>query len=331
MQKTRIAAVVLTLIATITATVMRIILTPGMQDEDTGAFHISYVIICILLVAMLGIALLVFLSKGSYVSAIQLDRNTGNMLAAASVFSGLVLGVSSLFDVWQWMCFDITPPPNDSVINKLDGVTLFLTLLFGILGGIYLIMLGVSLISGKLKRSSKLSFSALLPVFWIWVRLVRYEVSYSSAIQVSQSFYDFVMLIFTMLFLFAFARYISGTGERSPRMLLIFALCTVLLSVSGPLTSIAMYVSGETEAYNSSRLAGFTDFGMGILAIFAAIALVFSKRQEVLSEPVSVTDPMYPNDQMIREEPPADPSEPEYNPTADEILDEYVSKGEAEE
>jgi EamA domain-containing membrane protein RarD len=95
------------------------------------------------------------------------------------------------------------------------------------------------------------------------------------------------MLIFTMLFLFALARYISGTGERSPRMLLIFSLCTVLLSVSGPLTSIAMFINGETEAYNSCRLAGFTDFGFGVLAFFVAIALIFSEKT-VSKEPAAV-------------------------------------------
>ena len=115
----------------------------------------------------------------------------------------------------------------------------------------------------------------------MWFRLVRYELSYASAVRVSQSFYDFVMLIFTLLFLFSFARYISGTGERKPpeksgRMLLVYALCAAVMSLSGPVTAFAMAVSGQTAAFNACRMAGLTDFGMGILALSTALTLAFA-------------------------------------------------------
>jgi hypothetical protein len=274
----RVASVVLAIIATVIVTVMRILLTPGMQDVDTGAFHISYVIIGIMVVSMAAIWLLAFIGKGTFSLATELDNRTRKSLATALMFSGIILTISSLFDGWRWLFVGQTPPPNDTLINSLDGITLTLTILFGVLAGAFLITLSTMLSKGRLKRSPALSLSALAPVFWIWIRIVRDEISYSSAVQVYQSFYDFMMLIITMLFLFAFARYISATGTHSPRLLMALSLCTVLLSISGPLTSIAMYLSKETEAYNASRLAGITDFGMGIFAAFVAVALVLSKK-----------------------------------------------------
>ncbi len=272
-------AVAVALVATVAAAVMRIVFTPSMQDA--GESSLSYAVIALLAAAFAAVFVLVLAGKGRQPQPRELSAHARLPMAISSLLAGGVLATASLYDGWVWLCYQRTPPPNDSVISSLDGGALFLTLIFGILGGIFLLWLGISLAGGGVRRTSRMALAALAPVAWIWFRLVRYELSYASAVQVSQSFYDFVMLIFTMLFLFSFARYITGTGEQKPlekshRMLVVYALCTVIMSLSGPVTSFVLYVSGRMAAYNAGSMAGITDLCMGIFALCTALTLVFA-------------------------------------------------------
>ena len=267
---------------------------------------------------MAALAILVFAGEGRIRHPISMVRHDCMPMGLSSAALGFVLIISSLFDGWSWLAFNRTPPPNETIINNLDSTTLTFTLIFGVLAGMFLMWLGAKLIAGSLKPGTGVSMGALTPVIWIWVRVVRYEVSYASAIPVEQSFYDFVMLIFTMLFLFSFARFISKIGDKSPRPLLFYALCTAVLSISGPITLIALFLQGETDAYNSSRLAGIPDLCIGIFAFCTSIALVFAHEKP---QPEKTEDAAY------REEEQAEQTniytEPEETgPSIDEILEE---------
>lgn len=178
--------------------------------------------------------------------------------------AGAVLVVSTLFDLYIWVTTKQTPAPNAYVIGKFDAVLLVLTLAFGLLGGAFLVRIGFHWAAQGRMRRGVFALWALAPSLWVWMRLARYEMSYASATDVTESFYDFVMLIFTLLFLFSFARYVSGVNSgRSPRAVLGFALCTALFSLSGTLTRLAMYLMQDSMAYTSSELAGFSDFMIG--------------------------------------------------------------------
>lgn len=140
--------------------------------------------------------------------------------------AGAVLVVSTLFDLYIWVTTKQTPAPNAYVIGKFDAVLLVLTLAFGLLGGAFLVRIGFHWAAQGRMRRGVFALWALAPSLWVWMRLARYEMSYASATDVTESFYDFVMLIFTLLFLFSFARYVSGVNSgRSPRCR--FGLCPV--------------------------------------------------------------------------------------------------------
>lgn len=273
--RARKTALFTALIGTVVCTVLRTVLTPMMQDAQTGVFHISYVVIGALCLFMLLSALIALRNRQPLPEADRFSKAGKNVMGLGALFCGSLLVLVTLFDAGVWMTFGKTPAPNEYVISELDEVTLKVTLVLGVLAGLYLIWLGFLLLGNKLRRSSLHSLVALAPPLWMWFRLVRYEVSYASAIQVSQGFYDFVMLIFSLLFLFAFARYISGVGKRSSRVVFIYALCTVIMSLSATIAGLVFYFTGENEAYNASPLAGAMDFGLAVFAITAAYALAF--------------------------------------------------------
>lgn len=276
-QMLRRTAVVVALLATVAATVMRIVLAPQMQSAGSGAFHPSYAVIAVLVAALAVVLALVLLGREPIPRAPELPRGGRLSVAWSSLFAGAVLTATTLFDGWMWMFHGTTPAPNSTVISPLDGGALTLSMIFGIVGGLFLLWLGAHLLYHPVRRSGRLALAALAPVAWIWFRLVRYELSYASAVQVSQSFYDFMMFIFTMLFLFAFARYVSGTGEKSPKTLLFYALGTAMLSLSGVVTGVMLYYSGEAASYGMSNLANMADLGMGVFGLCVAVSLAFTR------------------------------------------------------
>lgn len=266
-------ATVLATAMTAVVLLMRVLLTPLMQDSETGQFHLSYWVIAVMALSVAVILALVLSEKrevGTVVRPMVLP------VSMASVAAGAVMVISTLFDLYVWITKKQTPAPNATVIGKFDAVLLVLTLIFGLVGGAFLVRIGFYWASRGQVKQGVFALWALAPSLWIWMRLARYEMSYASATDVTESFYDFVMLIFTLLFLFSFARYVSGVNSgRKPRAVLGFALCTALFSLSGTLTRLAMYFMQDSMAYNASELAGFTDFMIGLFALVFAYSLTF--------------------------------------------------------
>ena len=266
-------AVVATAALTLVTLILRVVLTPQMQDAQTGHFRLSFVVMAVMIATLVGVAVLLFLSRSGGV------RLRGRLLGPTALFAvltGSILLIVNAVDAFNWLVHGETPPPNQYVISGIDALTLFFTIVFGLLGGAFFVRLGLLWLSESASRSGVMRLWALAPAGWVWMRLARYEVSYASAVEVSESFYDFVMLIFSLLFLFAFARYVSGIGAGKHRMMLFFALGTALFSLTGPLTSVFFYMTGKFDAYNLSHLAGATDWFIGAFALLFAFGLAFS-------------------------------------------------------
>lgn len=281
-------SVIVTSVFTLLVLIIRIIVTPQMQDTYTGHFEISYAVIAILAVGMIAVLLLslLFPRPEQY-----LTGKPATITSAAMMICGSVLLLSNVYDFIVWMLYGRTPPPNLTILNNMDAITLFLSIAMGIIGGAYFIRMGLYGVAENGFHNAGSKLCALAPTLWIWMRLARYEMSYASAISVTESFYDFVMLIFTMLFFFGFARYITGIKQKPSRVLVFFALCTAMFTLSGTLTRFAMYLMNENFAFNASRLAGVTDFAVGIFALTFAWCYAFNKNKEV-SEPEVIDEPM---------------------------------------
>ena len=140
-------------------------------------------------------------------------------------------------------------------------------LVFGVLGAVALVRWGLQTVAEGGTRRGMSAFGALAPVMWVWFRLAWYEMSYASTVGWSEKFYDFLMVIFELLFLFKLARFVSGVGKTTTGGMLFWAMAAAMFALSGPLTRVLLYFTGGAEAYLASELAGVADFGIGVLAL----------------------------------------------------------------
>ncbi len=274
----------ITLIMTAVSTVLRVVFVPREQNTATGQFHLSYVVVAVMLLTL--VASLILLIRGRKELS-ELPAVSGRWLLPISglmLLVGLCIAVSSVVDMYNWAAYGIAPPPTQTVTGGADRITLFLSLAFGVLSGIYLIRLGLLWMRGNAEQRGVMQLWALMPTGWIWMRLARYEISFSSAVEVYEGFYDFAMLLLMMLFLFALARHTAAVGSLRPQRTLIYALGTALLALSGPVAQVAFYLLGEGDAYRAGQLAGVSDFAIGLLAAVLSVYWILTD-QPKLSEP----------------------------------------------
>lgn len=258
-------------VATVVTLILRVLLMPLLRDSDTGLFATSWVVVLFMLAVLVVLSVLAF----GLQEKPPLVGNQGAMvLSACTIAAGAVLFLSTLWDGWRLVATGQQPPPATAVTSVIGSITLWLTLLCGLLGGAALVYWGLQLSAEGVTRRGMGSFSMLAPVLWMWFRLARYEMSYASAVGLSETFYDFMLFVLMLLFLYKMARFVVGVGVPYMGTLLFFSLATAMFALSGTLTRLCMYLAGDGEAYQASQLAGWPDFALGVLALVFAGVLV---------------------------------------------------------
>lgn len=319
---------------------LRVWITPHMLDRQDDLYRLSYVVIAVMTMTLLGVLIWTGFRRQEPL------RITGLWLKPAAVLgmlAGAALMLTCLFDGWNWLFHHVAPAPAVETMGVAGGLVLGLSLLFGLTGGAFLFRIGLLWLQEDGSRPGVHRLWALCPVLWIWMRLARYEMSYISAIDVYRSFYDFIMLIFIMLFFLFFARFVAGVGNPRPRLLVGISLGTALCALTGPATHFIMFAMGNPDAAEACAIATPVDFCIGLFALAFAFAQAYGRPydpQPAEPEPILPVQPEEGADEAPAPEAvPAAPtgwvrteipvaSKTEEPPSVEEILKDYSSKTE---
>lgn len=255
---------------------LRVALMPLLRDDDTGRFVTNLPAMLFAAAALLALAVLALRAPRERV---DVPASRALPTALAGMLAGGVLGAVALYDAFRYLFGKILPPPGQVQINTLTQLVLFGLLVFGILGAAALVRWGLQVASEGGTRRGMSAFGALAPVMWLWFRLAWYEMSYASTVGWSEKFYDFLMVIFELLFLFKLARFVSGIGRVTTGEMLFYSMAAALFALSGPLSRVCLYFTGGAEAYLASELAGLADLGIGVLALAFGWSLVRGCRE----------------------------------------------------
>ncbi len=258
---------------TLATTVLLIVLRfaePSLSALAVGPFSVEDFQLMLCLLTVVAITVLCY-SKSAVVVHPD-ERPLGTVNGWLCTFCGAVVTMSAAMDIFCWICYNQVPPPATYIYNRIDLVTSVASLLFGLLGGVYLVMQGFSWMSQSDKNRTARNWLALTPVLWMWFRLARYEISYASTIDIRESFFDFAVLVFASLFFLQMARMISGVGAAPKNALVVFALCTAMVAVSD--APVAILEASEGMPIGNLLIA-MADLVIGIFAFVLAALQVF--------------------------------------------------------
>ncbi len=257
---------------TVLLTLWRVAIAPQ-ADKHTTAYQLLLIVTAITLI---GLLLWCGLRREELREVYGMPAM---VIVAATLFTGALLTVSSIFTATRWLFGGELPYPQKALLTAADKLFFGGLIVCGLLGGIFFVCLAAKWRSAKSVVRGFFPLMALFPIFWSWFRLLRYETSHVSAVGTYRSLLDLGVLVAEMLFLMAFARFVSNVQEKPQRFLVGLSLCTGLLCTSGVLTRFAMFCSQEGAAFEESALILAPDIGFAVLAFAVAFGQAFAGEQ----------------------------------------------------
>ncbi len=259
---------------TVLLTLWRVVIAPQPSKHS-----VSYGVLLVL-TAVLLVALLVWCGQKRE-ELREVYGMSAAVTAAATLFTGALLIVSSVFTATRWLFLRELPYPQKDFLTATDKLFIFGLVVCGLLGGVFFVCLSAQWWKTKSVTRGHFPLMALFPIFWSWFRLLRYETSHVSAVGTYRSLLDLGVLVAEMLFLMAFARFAANVQEKPQRFLVGLSLCTGLLCTSGALTRFAMFCSQEGAAFEESALIAAPDIGFAVLAFAVAFGQSFANEQPI--------------------------------------------------
>ena len=204
--------------------------------------------------------------------------------AITYLFGGFLMGFSSLLDAFLWYRERIVPTPSAVLMSKMDQIVMLLQMIFGVLAGVYLVMRGADRLSGRVRNGFGFRLASLLPLLWAAMLLVRYEMSYISAIDIGQSFYDVALLVLTVLFLYMSAKYDALAGPFSKSFFAV-SLFTAVFSLSAAALRVVLWVAGEkVTSYQAGDVFTLPLLGVGLIAAVSTVVFACAPVQQETEE-----------------------------------------------
>ncbi len=257
-------------VMTVVIAALRAALLPLLRDSDTGRFSTNTVAIAAGVLTLAVLAALGFFASRERVD-IPAPRALPSSLAA--MLAGGLLVVTSGYDLVCWQFGGVMPSPAPTAGGTVAMIVAGGMTAGGVLGGVALVRLGFKIAAEGGTRDGMSAFGALVPVAWCWFRLAWYQLTYTAAVGWTEKFFDFALVIAELLFLFKFARLVSGIGKVGVGEMLFYAVSTAVLALSGLLTRLVLFFSADAEAYAVGAMTGLADLGIGLFAAAVAVGL----------------------------------------------------------
>lgn len=119
---------------------LRAWITPHMLDRQDDLYRLSYVVIAVMALTILGVLIWTGLRRQE---PLQVSGLWLKPAAVLGMLAGAALVLTCLFDAWNWLLGHTPPAPAVETVGVAGGVVLGLSLLFGLAGGAFLFRIGL--------------------------------------------------------------------------------------------------------------------------------------------------------------------------------------------
>lgn len=203
---------------------------------------------------------------------------TSIVVGAASLLSGLGLMVSEGQEMKAWLVDGTITEYNKQFLGVQPEWLLTLKIVFGVLGGFALVLLGACWLFGKSSNQGIIHFSMLFPALWMVARLMCFNQSFVSSLRNPYTFLTSMVLVSEAMFLFMLAR--AHFGSSKTKIGVFAAGCVFIGGMMGVGYYAAQWVlmrQNEAFAAMQTNMIGFEDLLIGIFALIV-LAYVFSAK-----------------------------------------------------
>ncbi|MCH5190535.1 MAG: hypothetical protein J1F23_00075 [Oscillospiraceae bacterium] len=234
-------------------------------ESDTGFYKATdgsvYFMHAVFLVAAVVIYVLVTLAKDIPASKAPYKKSILLAICSFLFALGLILDVITLIASFG------ASAANSQITASMATVPTVLELVFGTLSAIYIMVVGISYLNGRIVYL-RYKFLALTPLFWSMSRIVMRFVRKIAYINVSDLMLEIFALVFMMIFFLSFARISSGlSNDRAMRSLFASGFVGVLLSLTANIPRLIMLLTGHMDKLPNEYPFAFCDFAFALFAL----------------------------------------------------------------
>lgn len=243
------------------------ILEPGtgfFNASDWSVYALYFILGAGLVISV--IAALIYKNELGFDRKAEKRRVQGiiSLLAAVSVLYETAVSLNSLITGFS---------SNSPEFTKPALVVLSAQSFFGVLAAIYLVVFGMSVISGA-TNASEYKILSLAPVCWMMFRLVNRFMRTISFVKVSDLLFELFMLALMLMFFLAFAQLNSKIGSKSMDWKIVgYGLPAALMALLCFVPRLVMVVTGHSDLLCSHSPVEYCDLGTALFVL----SIVFTR------------------------------------------------------
>lgn len=259
-------------------------------ESGTGFWknHMHFSIFVLYAVVALGTVLpvvlsFVFKSGLGKVEPVASKKPLGGVLSFAMA-AGLIIDAISRYSSFSDLYFEYSTSGGDltmmTYLSKSGALAMGLEAFFAVVSAIYCIMLGIAWLTGK--DPSEYKLLAIMPVFWCIFRIMHRFMRKIGFLNVSELFFELVMIVFLMMFFMAFAQVTSKVnGKGLEWKLYAYGLPAALFCLICFIPRVVVTVLGKGDLIADGSSIEFVD-----LTAAAFILFVLVDRSNVFRKPI---------------------------------------------
>lgn len=203
---------------------------------------------------------------------------------------GLVIDAISRYTAFSDLYFDFTnsasTTPMLSYLSKSGALAMGLEAFFAVISAIYFILLGIAWLTEKDPAEYKLL--AIMPVFWAIFRIMHRFMRKISFLNVSELFFELMMIVFLMMFFMAFAQVTSKVGGKGLEWkLYAYGLPAALFCLICFVPRIVVAAIGKGDLIASGSSIEIVDLTAALFVLFVLV-----DRSRVFNKPIKRKDRM---------------------------------------
>lgn len=270
-------AIILAAVFTLVAVPLRTFQFLNCLDPETGFWTVRDVTVPILYALVIAVALLAFcislfsgiMPKPEFSKKKDTPFGVAAVLMALGFLWDAVAGVRTAYLTFVGMEATEDLSLTYQLISS-GTIARAAQVLFAILSAVYLIFFAISKFAGSALYEDR-KVLALSPVVWGICRLLGHFVEPISYKNVSQLLLEIILIVFAMIFWFAFARIASGVNPDSSMWLFFFGgITAAFLGYVCALAPFILIITGQGHLIPETRPMQYADLAF---AIFATCAL----------------------------------------------------------